>query len=161
MMGHMPMFTQKLSDIFCFFDLDQISDMCSFGVSIGFLPLIRIVWIKETSVLKVWRKSVHIWWSYFTKCAIFKFPKFHLYTHVSIVELACDNQFSKLSDEHDTSFWTKHRYKLSNHINCIFWHHGCIRHCKSHGNDRSHAYVYSKIKQDILFFLFGPNFRHV
>ena len=34
--GHMPMFTQKLSEIFCFFDLDQISDMCSFGVSIGF-----------------------------------------------------------------------------------------------------------------------------
>ena len=34
--GHMPMFTQKLSKIFCFFDLDQILDMCSFGVSIGF-----------------------------------------------------------------------------------------------------------------------------
>ena len=52
-MGHMPMFTQKLSEIFCFFDLDQISDMCSFGVGIGFLPLVRIVWIKTTSVLKV------------------------------------------------------------------------------------------------------------
>ena len=36
MTGHMPMFTQKLSEIFCFFNLDQISDMCSFGVSIGF-----------------------------------------------------------------------------------------------------------------------------
>ena len=36
MTGHMPMFTQKLSDIFNFFNLDQISDMCSFGVSIGF-----------------------------------------------------------------------------------------------------------------------------
>ena len=47
MTGHMPMFTQKLSKIFHFSDLDQISDMCSFGVSIGFLPLIRIVWIKE------------------------------------------------------------------------------------------------------------------
>ena len=46
-MGQMPMFTQKLSEIFYFFDLDQISDMCSFGVSIGFLPLVRIVWIKE------------------------------------------------------------------------------------------------------------------
>ena len=47
MMGHMPMITQKLSEIFHFFDSDQISDMCSFGVSIGFLPLIRIIWIKE------------------------------------------------------------------------------------------------------------------
>ena len=36
MTGHMPMFTQKLSEIFYFLDLDQISDMCSFGVSIGF-----------------------------------------------------------------------------------------------------------------------------
>ena len=25
--GHMPMFTQKLSEIFHFFDLDQISDV--------------------------------------------------------------------------------------------------------------------------------------
>ena len=46
-MGHMPMFTQKLSEIFCFFNLDQISDVCNFGVSIGFVPLIRIVWIKN------------------------------------------------------------------------------------------------------------------
>ena len=82
------------------------------------------------SVLKVWRKSVHIWWSYFTKCAIFKFPKFCLYMHVSIVELACDNQFLKLSHGHDRSYWTKHCYELSNHINCIFWHHGCVRHVR-------------------------------
>ena len=47
MTGHMPMFTQKLINIFCFFDSDEISDMCNFGVSIGFLPLVRIVWIKE------------------------------------------------------------------------------------------------------------------
>ena len=26
-MGHTPMFTQKLSEIFCFFNLDQISDV--------------------------------------------------------------------------------------------------------------------------------------
>ena len=105
------------------------------------------------SVLKVWRKSVHIWWSYVTKHVQFSnFPKFHLYMHVSIVELACDNQFLKLSAEHDTSYWTKHCYELSNHINHIFWHHCCIRHCELHRNDRSHAYVYSKIKQDILLF---------
>ena len=41
MTGHMPMFIEKLSKIFHFFDLDQISDMCSFGVSIGFF------WITE------------------------------------------------------------------------------------------------------------------
>ena len=149
MMGHMPMFTQKLSNIFHFFDLDQISDMCNFGVSIVFLPLIRIVWIKQRLFWRFEEKSVCIWWSYFTKCAIFKFPKFCLYMHVSIVELACDNQFLKLSDEHDRSYWTKCCYKLSNHINHIFWHHGCIGHHKSCRNNRSHAYVYSKIKQDI------------
>ena len=33
--GHMPMFTQKLSDIFCFFNLNQILEMCNFGLSIG------------------------------------------------------------------------------------------------------------------------------
>ena len=104
------------------------------------------------SVLKVWRKSVHIWWSYVTKCAILKFPNFHLYMHVSIIELACDNQFSKLSDEHDTSYWTKCHYKLSNHINHIFWYHGCIGHHESHRNDRSHAYDYWKIKRDLLLF---------
>ena len=113
------------------------------------------------SVLKVWRKSVHIWWSYFTKCAIFKFPKFCLYMHVSIVELACDNQFLKLSHGHNRSYWTKHCYELSNHINHIFWHHGCVRHHESHGNDGSHAYDYSEIKQDIPIFWFRPNFRHV
>ena len=42
MTGHMPMFTQKLSNIFHFFDLDQISDMCSFDVSIGFLPSLEL-----------------------------------------------------------------------------------------------------------------------
>ena len=161
MTGHMPMFTQKLSEMFCFFDLDQISDMCNFGVSLGFLPLIRIIWIKQHLFWRFEEKSMHIWWSYFTKCTIFKFPKFHLYMHVSIVELACDNQFLKLSDECDRSYWTKCCYKLSNHINHIFWHHGCIMHCKSHGNNRSHAYVYSKIKRDILLFWFGPNFRRV
>ena len=111
------------------------------------------------SVLKVWRKSVHIWWSYFTKHAFFKFPKFHLYMHLSIVELACDNQFSKLSDECDRSYWTKCCYKFSNHINHIFWHHGCAGHCESCGNDGSHAYVYSKIKLDILLFLIWTRFQ--
>ena len=82
------MFTQKLSDIFCFFDLDQISDMCNFGMSIGFLPLVRIVWIKQHLFWRFEEKSMHIWWSYFTKCTIFKFPKFHLYMHVSIVEFS-------------------------------------------------------------------------
>ena len=161
MTGQMPMFTQKLSNIFCFFNLDQISDMCSFGVSTGFLPLIRIVWIKECLFWRFEEKSVHIWWSYVTKCAIFKFPKFHLYMDVSIVELACDNQFLKLSHGCDTSYWTKHHYELSNHINHIFWHHSCVRHCKLHRNDGSHAYVYSKIKWDIPLFQFRPNFRHV
>ena len=51
-MGHMPMFTQKLSKIFCFFYLDQISDMCSFGVSIGFYPSLESL-DKTMSVLKV------------------------------------------------------------------------------------------------------------
>ena len=40
--------------------------------------------------------------------------------HLSIVELACDNQFLKLSDECDTGYWTKHDYEISNHINYIF-----------------------------------------
>ena len=152
MTGHMPMITQKLSKIFHSLDLDQISDICSFGVSIGFLPLIRIIWIKECLFWRFEEKSVHIWWSYVTKCTSLKFPKFHLYMHVSIVELACDNQFSKLSDEHDRSYWTKCHYKLSNHINHIFWHHGCIGHHESDRNDRSHAYVYWKIKRDLLLF---------
>ena len=122
-MGHMPMFTQKLSNIFHFFDLDQIPDMCNFGVSTGILPLIKIVWIKQHLFWRFEEKSKHMWWSYFTKCTIFKFPKFHLYMDVSIVEIACDNQFLKLSHGCDTSYWTNHRYELSNHINHIFWHH--------------------------------------
>ena len=110
----MPMFTQKLSNIFHFFDLDQISDMCNFGVSIGFVPLIRIVWIKECLFWRFEEKSKHIWWSYFTKCTIFKFPKFHLYMDVSIVELACDTQelshgWHKLLDK--TSLWAFKPYK--------------------------------------------------
>ena len=149
MTGHMPMFTQKLSNIFHFFDLDQISDVCNFGVSTGFVPLIRIVWIKQHLFWRFEEKSMHIWWSYFTKCAIFKFPKFHLYMHVSGAELACDNQFLKLSHGCDTSYWTKHCYEFWNHINHIFWHHGCVRHCMLHRKDGSHAYVYSKIKWDI------------
>ena len=50
--------------------------------------------------------------------AIFKFPKFHLYMDVSIVELACDNQFLKLSDEHGHKLldkmllWAFKPYKL-------------------------------------------------
>ena len=161
-MGHMPMIYSKIKGrSSAFFNSDQISDMCNFGVSIGIFPLIRIVWIKECLFWRFEEKSVHIWWSYVTKCTSLKFPKFHLYMHVSIVELACDNQFSKLSDEHDRSYWTKCHYKLSNHINHIFWHHGCIGHHESDRNDRSHAYVYWKIKRDLLLFDSVPNFRCV
>ena len=121
-------------------------------VTIGFLPLIRIICIKECLFWRFEENPMHFWWSFVTKHAIFKFPNFHLYMHVSIVELACDNQFSKLSHGCDRSYWTKHHYKLSNHINHIFWHHSCVRHCKSRGNYGSHTYVYSKIKWDILLF---------
>ena len=95
---------------------------------------------------------MHIWWSYVTKCAIFKFPKFHLYMHVSIVELACDNQFLKLSHGCDTSYWTKHCYEFSNHINHIFWHHGCVRHCKLHRNDMGHMPMFTQKLSEIFYF---------
>ena len=52
----------------------------------------------------------------FHKCAFFKFQKFHLYMHLSIVELACDNQFLKLSDELDTSYWTKYHMEMMGHM---------------------------------------------
>ena len=61
MTGHMPMFTEKLSNIFHFFDLDQIPDMCNFGVSTVFVPLIRIVWIKQHLFWRFEEKSIHIW----------------------------------------------------------------------------------------------------
>ena len=81
--GHMPMFTQKLSNIFHFFDSDQISDMCNFGVSIGFYPLLDIVWIKQCLFWRFeWKFHAHLM-KLFHKMYkwIFKFPKF-LFVHV-------------------------------------------------------------------------------
>ena len=159
MTGHMPMFTQKLSNIFYFFNLDWISDMCNFGVSIGFLPLVRIVWIKQCLFWRFEEKIHAHLMKLFHKMYNFQISKIFFVHACQCCWVSQWQPIFKIVRWMWQKLLDKMSLQVSNHINRIFWHHSCIGHHELHRNDRSHAYVYSKIKWDIPLFRFRPKFH--
>ena len=149
--------------------LDQISDgMCNSLVIhsqtavIRVLPLIRIVWIKETSVLKVWRKFHAHLMKLFHKMYNFQISKIS-FVHVSqhcwvglwqpIVKIVTW-MWQKLLDK--TLLWAFKPYK-----SYILTSWLCQASC-THVEMMGHMPMFTqKCKQHIPLFQFGPNFRHV